>query len=608
MKRFYKGLTALALAFTLAFAGAQSVLAVTTDSLNNKSDGNVSIGKVDSVTNTGSFKVTCAGTHDDVKIFQAATMTWNDATQSFDEPQWVPEVTAWLTSYNSGVYAAYTTPAKLGAQSETVQGDFFKAIVSDQGIAEDDWTTKWASSATTGYQNTSVVVANTDTEGNIDSFTITDVPLGIYIAVGNSSTKTYTPAVANLIPQRDPTGKWYLNQNIDVSMKAADVYMHKFINGEKKDIVSIGEDVDFSIDFPLPQYEVRTVSASTKDYTLTFDDELSDSFTLDMNSIIVKYRTSDGVDWDTISYENQTVTDTDGITVIGGILDPKYYSSFIAAPATSADDYGMTVWGCSYGHLADYTIYRNCYKYYSSSGTYDDGDGKGKYDKYYAYYYYRDGAYHLLENSTTQNIPELKGSSTLISVRATPSTAVLNGNEVRALYSQATGDTVNHGWYMYTADGLCNGSSSGADTTYTELGGKTGREYVKGLFHNIFNVTFNYQKLIDDSLYDKNLEIQITYKAQVNQNITVGTETNTNTATMKRSSISLRRQRPLSEPARQTIRLLPTKVLCRAVPRQTDWMRHLRCRIIRLRIPAMTSIITIHTRQMQMRRLTMVWQ
>lgn len=533
MKRFYKGLTALALAFTLAFAGAQSVLAVTTDSLNNKSDGNVSIGKVDSVTNTGSFKVTCAGTHDDVKIFQAATMTWNDATQSFDEPQWVPEVTAWLTSYNSGVYAAYTTPAKLGAQSETVQGDFFKAIVSDQGIAEDDWTTKWASSATTGYQNTSVVVANTDTEGNIDSYTITDVPLGIYIAVGNSSTKTYTPAVANLIPQRDPTGKWYLNQNIDVSMKAADVYMHKFINGEKKDIVSIGEDVDFSIDFPLPQYEVRTVSASTKDYTLTFDDELSDSFTLDMNSIIVKYRTSDGVDWDTISYENQTVTDTDGITVIGGILDPKYYSSFIAAPATSADDYGMTVWGCSYGHLADYTIYRNCYKYYSSSGTYDDGDGKGKYDKYYAYYYYRDGAYHLLENSTTQNIPELKGSSTLISVRATPSTAVLNGNEVRALYSQATGDTVNHGWYMYTADGLCNGSSSGADTTYTELGGKTGREYVKGLFHNIFNVTFNYQKLIDDSLYDKNLEIQITYKAQVNQNITVGTETNTNTATMK---------------------------------------------------------------------------
>ena len=468
-------------------------------------------------------------------------MSWNDATQSFDEPQWVPEVKAWLTNYTDDgglkVFAAYDTPAKLGAQSETIQGDFFKAIVSvTKGIPETDWTTKWASSANTNYQDLTVVVESKDADGNIDFYTIKDVPLGIYIAVGNSENKTYTPAVADLIPERDPTGKWYLDQNIEIGMKAADVYMHKFINGEKKDIVTIGEDVDFSIDFPLPQYEKRTVSGNTKDYTLTFDDELSDSFTLDMNSIIVKYRTSDGVDWSEIGYDSgqdTEIKDSDGSTVIGGILNPKYYSSFIAAPAASASDYGMTVWACSYSHLADYTIYRNCYKYYSDAGTLDDGDGKGKYSKYYAYYYYRDGAYHLLENPTERNMKELQNSSNLIKVRATPSATILEGNEVRALYSEATGDNVNHSWYMYTADGTSPSYTSGADSTYASLGGMTGREYVKSLFHNIFNITFNYQRLITDELYNKNLEIQITYKAQVNQNITVGTETNTNTATMK---------------------------------------------------------------------------
>lgn len=539
MKRLHRCIGALALALSLVLTGSQSALAVTTDSLNNKSDGTVSIDKVDSAKNKGSFTVSCAGTQDEVKIFQAATMTWNDSNNSFDAPEWVPEVQSWLASYTDGsgtIFAAYDTPAKLAAQSETTQGEFFKAIVGDKGIAESGWTYKWSSDSSTGYADTNVVVENQDASSNIESYTITNVPIGIYIAVGYNSNKIYTPAVANLIPQRDPTGTWYLNQDISVSMKAANVYMHKYINGKKTDIVTIGEDVDFSIDFPLPQYAERTMDGNAKEYTLTFDDELADSFTLDMNSIVVKYRTSDGVDWKDIGYgsgQNTEIKDTDGSTVIGGIFDTKYYSSFIAAPAASASDYGMTVWGCSYGHLNQYTIYRNCYKYYNSSGTLNDNDGKGSYDKYYAYYYYRDGAYHLLENPTQKSYPELSGSSTMISVPKTPSTTVLSGNEVRALYSNKTGDTVNHGWSMYTADGLANGSTSGADTTYPALGGMTGREYVKSLFHNIFNITFNYGELIKAGLSDKNLELQITYKAQVNQRVTVGTETNTNTAIMK---------------------------------------------------------------------------
>lgn len=493
MKRIYKGLMAFALAFTLLLGSVQSTFAVTTDSLNNKDNETVSIQEVNEANNTGSFKVLCSGTQDRLTVYKVAAMNWNGT--SFDEPMWVSEVSTWLETSD---YKQYDTPSKLVSAAETVQGDFFKALLdTEKGIQ--NWVDEW-----TSLSNPDVVVENKSADGTeIESYTVTNVPIGIYIAVGNSETKTYAPAVANLIPQRaGETGKWYLDQDIMVSMKSADAYMHKYINGEKTDIVTIGETVEFAIDFPLPQYEQRASGS----YTLTFDDILSDSFTLDPESIVVKYRTKDDVDWEEFGTEDKPNV-IEGEVEVAGILNKELYSSFIAAPApaNNANGYGITIWGCGYHHLyADtgyqYIIYRNKYK--SETG-----------DRY-AYYYMQDGAYHLLLDTNT---PDETGTT------------------VRKAYQEATKDTQSHSWVQFLADGSSNPLNAGsiAPDTFQEKLGMTGRQYVASLFHNVFNITFDYAKLIEAGYNEKNVEIQITYKAEANQKILINEEANTNTATMK---------------------------------------------------------------------------
>ncbi|MBR5566245.1 MAG: LPXTG cell wall anchor domain-containing protein [Roseburia sp.] len=499
MKRFIKSLTVFALVFTMLLGSTQPILAVTTEELNNKSDTSVSVQLVNAENSTGSFTVNCAGTEDEIKVYQVATMQWNADTESFDEPQWVAAVTSWL----SGSYVSLTTPALLAAQSESVQGDFFKALVDEEnGIIKADGLQKWSSFAGDGEDgyiiDPSIVVEKDDNvDEKTDAYSIENVPLGIYVVVGSSGAKTYAPAVVNLIPDRDPTGKWYVDNNIEATMKAADAYMHKFINGQKTDIVTIGEEVDFTIEFPLPEYEDRGEQAI---YTLTFDDVLSDAFTLDTDSVVIKYRTDAGTSWEQAAE-----------------LSKDYYTALIAAPApaNNPDGYGITVWGCGYHHLKYYTdssktkiieyvIYRNKYK-----------DPETERDKY-AYYYYKEGAYHVIYDSEKQyDSVDVEG--------------------LRAEYARLTGDSTGHSLVQFNADGTVNGS--GGSTSPTEVQelfeGKNGYEYVASLFHNIFNITFDYNKLIENDLYNQNVDIQITYKAQVNKNIEVNSENNTNTATMK---------------------------------------------------------------------------
>lgn len=362
-------------------------------------------------------------------------------------------------------------------------------------------------------------------------FTVSGVDIGIYGIVGASDGKTYAPATVNLIPRRDgAVGNWYLSQEIATNLKAANVTMEKTINGKKTDIVKIGEDVDFEITYTLPKYAAREINNSTAQYTLTFDDELSDAFSLDQNSVVVKYRTDEGTEWTDAS-----------------VFDPDYYSSFISAPATDTngdgsaeDEYGLLLYGCSVSHLNLYTIYRNAYKHYittsdsglagyvASDGAHSkpyvtgatwEAESQSYFLKYYAYYYYRDGAYHLLKNDTANKAyPTYYGSGTNVNVPVTPGTATLSADQVRAVYSAETRDTIGHGWQYFPY-------GTGAYHASTD-----------SYYHNVFNITFDYAKIMADPLLygeGKNVTVQITYKAKVNKNINTGVETNTNKAIMK---------------------------------------------------------------------------
>lgn len=497
-------------------------------------------------------------------------------------------------------FGAYDTPEKLGAATPAIQTDFYKAVlgadatitpptlaaidtskiakteskdkinVSDStyaavGLAKgtgyqltdnssaqiymigDDYngTTLAAenvASVTPALKAVDIYYATSDAtkrylEGDVYQeaengyFTVSGVDIGIYGIVGGSEGgKTYAPATVNPIPQRDgAVGNWYLSQEIATNLKAANVTMEKTINGKKTDIVQVGEDVNFEITYTLPKYAAREINNNTAQYTLTFDDVLSDAFNLDQSSVVVKYRTDENTAWNA-----------------AGTFNPSYYSSFISSPATDTDndgsaedEYGLLLYGCSVSHLNLYTIYRNYYKHYittndsglagytatdaTHSKPYANGaiweeSTQAYYLNYYEYYYYRDGAYHLLANSTpNKSYASYYGAGSSVTVPVTPSTNTLSADQVRALYSAETKDTIGHGWQYFPY-----GGTTKADTD----------KY----YHNMFNITFDYSKIMaDPALYGDNTDVtvQITYKAKVNRNINTGVETNTNTAIMK---------------------------------------------------------------------------
>lgn len=583
MRKLCKGLLTAALVVSMSLTGLNSNVYAdnyASESLNNKTDGTVSVEKVDSVNNTGKFKVNMSDTHDVIKIYKLADMNYNESTNSFDSPSWVPEVTAWLANSADGggsAYAAYSTPALLGQATKAIQTEFYKKLmdyIKDSnneaavaGLVSYDSKVDTSYISTTSGQNKVVITADNYAslgyeqgdngdgtyyyylpetpdvqlaegaviqEATSGYFEVTNVPIGIYIIAGQSDGggKTYSPATINLVPERDGvSGSWYLNQDLSVILKSADVSMEKKINGKDSDIVHVGEDVDFQINFTLPKYSEREINNSTAQYTLTFDDDLSDQFTLDESSVVIKYRTSTDTAW-------EDATD----------FPDGYYSSFISKPAVDTDgdnsvldEYGLVLYGCSTEHLSLYTIYRNYYRHYISTadasspavsgyiasdsthnkpyatGAIWDAEKEQYYLNFYAYYYYRDGAYHLIKNDVANKPYETYyGSGSTLTVPVTPSATELSPNQIRAVYSSETHDTINHGWQYFPY-----GTGSYAATT-------------DPYYHNVFNITFDYQKILKDSaLYNSDVEVQITYKAQVNRNAEVGSEANTNTATMK---------------------------------------------------------------------------
>ncbi len=350
------------------------------------------------------------------------------------------------------------------------------------------------------------------------SFSFEKMPIGMYIADGsydNGSRQLYAPLTIALTPEKDgATGNWYLSDVI-TNQKAAELYMEKFINGKKSDIVKIGEVVDFEIEFQIPKYGERQVGDNVKEYTLTFDDNMDDAFAVIPTSVKVDIVNVDP------GTGNKTYTQ----------FPEACYDSLIANPALEnpTTDEGFIVQGCSPEHLSAYRIYRNHFKYYLSTleqskisnNTFLDNnnatcnveeDEWGKYVWYYGYYYYRDGAYHMLKNDT-QNAEYVTyyGQSSKIKVPATPSSKILAGNEVRALYSNETKDTIGHSWYDYLPSKV--------------------DEYN----HTIFNVTFNYREMLNQkaSLNNlDNLKLRITYQAVVTDKIEPGSENNTNEAVM----------------------------------------------------------------------------
>ncbi len=364
---------------------------------------------------------------------------------------------------------------------------------------------------------------------------VTNIPLGMYMVLGSYTGGSYAPLTASVVPERDgANGNWYLKDELTYAMKAAKVTMNKLINGKPADEVRAGETVEFEIEFTLPIYQARDTSKNNvAAYTLSFDDYLdSKAFLLDPTSVSIQYRTSADGPWTTLGNE--------------------YYSSIIASakastgliPSVNATtgaltNGGLSVWGCSTGHLKDYAIYENAVSHYNEE--------TGKYEVWYYYYYYRNGAYHLLTNSgssayTLSNsnsslngsykcsyISQLAGSSTKIYAAPTPSkyrlaadTTYSAGYMVRAIYSNATGDAVNHGWSEYATS--ANQPFTNWYKTY----------YQKDFESNIFNVTFDYDKLLTmDDFVRSTPKVRIVYNSEVTADIRVGSEANLNRAVMK---------------------------------------------------------------------------
>lgn len=348
-------------------------------------------------------------------------------------------------------------------------------------------------------------------EAKEGTFLVDNVKLGMYMVLGTvtsaGETSDYAPLTVNVVPEKDGAiGNWYLKDEITASMKAANIYMNKTINGLSADEVRIGERVQFEINFRTPQYGERdTTQSNVAAYTLTFDDTLAPAFTLDATSVKVMIK-GDGGSWSELA---------NGDT-------KEYYNAIIAgarpstaAPTLANENYGLSIWGCSTSHFESYVIYENAVPV--------DTDKNGTYDEiWYYYYYFRDGAYHLLRNTTPGANIKGAGSISYSGCPITPSAERLatrdskNGYCIRALYSRATGDTVNHGWQEFPVS-----------TYSTWYKGKFGKDYNP----NLFNVTFNYNNLKADSL--QNRELRITYEATVNELAAAGVETNSNVATMK---------------------------------------------------------------------------
>ncbi len=571
MKNMINRILTLLVAFCMVFTGAITVKAEITEPV----DELVGYTLVTGGFSSGKAVIKMRDTSDVVEVYKIAAMDWDSVDNTFGDLYWVPAVKTWVV--NDPTHSKYTTPALLGAAASSVQQDFFKAIFSTEGTKIDFSSLTQMGSITTtpardrilltlenyeekGYTgiayadstiaqyyvegetysgqtisstnyislglNRYFVKGDTYTlenseiqeahEGHID---VSGLEVGMYVVMGSHNGTPYAPLIMSLVPEKTQVGNkalWYLKDSEPYAMKASEISMAKLINNKPSDEVQIGETVEFEIEFGVPVYAERDVTQmSVANYTLTFDDILSEAFTLDASSVKIQYRTSDAAPW--VDFNNNTANPT-----------RPFYNALIAnarpdagtVPTVTNKNYGFTIWYCSKSHLKDFVIYENAVEHTNDNGTKE---------VWYEYYYFRDGAYHLIQNSTPQRISSNYGS---YDCGVTPSStryATVSGGkgQLICMYSKATGDNVQHGWNTVSVETF--------KSQYKDV-------YGKDFNSNIFNVTFNYDNLIDpngdknysDSLVAAgNLQLRIVYNAVVDQDAKANSEDNINEVVMK---------------------------------------------------------------------------
>lgn len=396
---------------------------------------------------------------------------------------------------------------------------------------------------------------------------VAGVPFGIYVVRGTSEGDKikYNPVTVNLTPyQQGPVNSWYIRENITASLKAGAISLDKKINDKERDTVAIGDIVDYSIIFGCPTYADRiTLSGTTtnaRTYTMTVDDIMSEAFTYVPGSLHVQFKDDLGGEWKeisadtfTTSYKNidyyayadasyfntdsnksipKTPVTSSNIAAVSNtrvmnneLKDTAYaipqkgdvYTAQIASRAESQDPnfpstadnrggIGVSVFACAtLSHKSDFQLFLFRYT--------------GQENLYY-WYYYRDSAYNLLRvddyknKKSTTSLSEVDtsvagGQVSGANVTTTPYTVNLTDsssylNDLRVYYQQRTGDKVNHSV-----------------------------KYYKDWSVNVFNVTFNVGAMnmwMNKNNVSQMVQIRILYKAEVNENVKVASELNTNKA------------------------------------------------------------------------------
>ncbi|SDH25121.1 LPXTG-motif cell wall anchor domain-containing protein [Pseudobutyrivibrio sp. 49] len=271
------------------------------DSLNNRANtsgtGAATTIKVDSESATTNLVVKLTATGETVTIYKVAAVSYDTVTKKYSDPYWVPEVSNWLSTYdtystNGTIKTAYANPKNLSSASQSTWTEFYKYLLYNRDSREPLNVIEYGSSS-------EEIDGNTVYTGKLDpyrdSVTLADdaetlevsfnnLELGIYAVMVKADAKRFTPVVKDLTPRvNGPEGNYYVDSVYFAELKAADATIDKKINGKQADAVRIGEIVDFDIDITLPTlYSDRVTYTRAMDqvYSMYIEDYMSPSFTI----------------------------------------------------------------------------------------------------------------------------------------------------------------------------------------------------------------------------------------------------------------------------------------------------------------------------------------
>lgn len=396
--------------------------------------------QVDGSSRTG-FSISVNRDDDEFDVYRIAEMSWDASGKgTFKDAAWVEPVKTWIAS---SAYAQYSTPALLGEEKESVAiamlRQLKKSMEEDSSLKSDMQTYKIAYHEGTDYsQGSSSNVVASVTSGDdgttfLNEYTVNNVEFGLYYidAKNSSAARTYQPLLADVTPtQTGPTGNWYYEDTVAVTLKYQDIIIDKYINAtdtdpdKKTDIVRRGQKILFEINSQIPQYP-----SDGKTHTLYMNDIMAGGFTLDDSSIKLQYSTDDGATWNDIP-------------------ETGYYTRTIAADAFT---YSVTSSGVE-----------TEFAYAISNGT------------NYTYYTIKDG------------------------------------------------EIINLGNYADTSDAWSRVLTAYNDKQGTKLTGTVAKKDKK---NTDINYNFTYDKLMTDL---NATDIKLTYNATVNNDMVIGSDSNTN--------------------------------------------------------------------------------